>query len=45
VKLVMQGLHTMPEEIQQEVEDARARRREAEAATSRRRSLRGLLRR
>lgn len=45
VKLVMQGLHTMPEEIQQEVEDARARRRAAEAATPRRRSLRGILRR
>lgn len=45
VKLVMQGLHTMPEEIQQEVEDARARRREAEAATPRRRTLRGILRR
>jgi hypothetical protein len=43
VKLVMQGLHTMPEEIQQEVEDARARRREAEA--SQRGRLRRLLRR
>ncbi|WP_328528403.1 hypothetical protein OG984_22485 [Nocardioides sp. NBC_00368] len=44
VKLVMQGLHTMPEEIQQEVEDARARRREA-APPSRRERLRALLRR
>ena len=43
VKLVMQGLHTIPEEIQQEVEDARARRREAEA--SQRGRLRRLLRR
>ena len=43
VKLVMQGLHTIPEEIQQEVEDARARRREAEARQRGR--LRRLLRR
>ncbi|MER7558200.1 hypothetical protein ABTZ46_14740 [Nocardioides sp. NPDC126508] len=43
VKLVMQGLHTIPEEIQQEVEDARARRREAEARRQGR--LRRLLRR
>lgn len=43
VKLVMQGLHTIPEEIQQEVEDSRARRREAEA--SQRGRLRRLLRR
>ncbi|MFE6507057.1 hypothetical protein ACFVDI_14520 [Nocardioides sp. NPDC057767] len=44
VKLVMQGLHTMPEEIQQEVEEARARRREA-TPPSRRERLRALLRR
>ncbi|MFJ9387477.1 hypothetical protein ACIRON_01560 [Nocardioides sp. NPDC101246] len=44
VKLVMQGLHTIPEEIQQEVEDARARRREA-APPSRRERLRAILRR
>ncbi|MFE7227947.1 hypothetical protein ACFU7D_24350 [Nocardioides sp. NPDC057577] len=44
VKLVMQGLHTMPEEIQQEVEDARARRREA-TPPSRRDRLRAILRR
>ncbi|EGD45410.1 LigA [Nocardioidaceae bacterium Broad-1] len=44
VKLVMQGLHTIPEEIQEEVEAARARRREAEAARQRGR-LRRLLRR
>ncbi|OIJ28607.1 hypothetical protein [Nocardioides luteus] len=43
VKLVMQGLHTIPEEIQQEVEEARARRREAEARRQGR--LRRLLRR
>ncbi|GGU23956.1 hypothetical protein [Nocardioides albus] len=43
MKLVMQGLHTIPEEIQEEVEAGRARRREA--ATPRRRSLRSILRR